>query len=405
MALSRQQALHNLTILMEFLNCSGTYYLTAIDPMTQEIVKSQIHYQPVINILESGGQKEYVTKSIYEENCALVLWSKLDLMWLCALSDFYDSANYIFILGPVCTTEANRETIRQNLKATYLSDVNEKELEDFIVSLPRLSYGNLFDYERMFYYAATGEKIATKSIHFQQSTLHESASTVYQSGEERTQDILFINRLKESIRTGNFNDSSFMNYSLVHRGLHIHTNQLTHAKATAISLISIAMDTAILSGVMPETAYQTGERYIEMILQKCETPADISLRATTVFQELAKLVSFHQNKNFSKVVRHCCEYIQANTLGKVDLDILSRQLGYSKYYITKRFQTETGISILSYIQQKKISHAIELLTHGNQKIESIAAQMGFSSPAYFSRVFKKVTGQSPHQYRNCQNDL
>ena len=399
MSIPRQKAIENLTILMEFLNCSGTYYLTAIDPISHGILKSQIQYKPVIDILEAGGQKEYVANSIYAEDKALVLWSKLDLMWLCALTDFSDSPNLIFVLGPVCTTEANRETLRRELKATYLSSVNEKELEEFILSLPRLSYGNLFDYERMFYYAATGTKLATKFIHFQQGTLHENGLSLYQSGEGRTQDILFLNNLKEAIRSGNTTDSSFMNYSMIHQGLRLHTNQLTHAKANAISLITIAMDTAIQSGVMPETAYQTSERYIDLILQTCKTPADVSLMVTTVFQELAKLVSFHKNQNLSKTVRHCCEYIQTNLTQKIDLNDLSRQLGYSKYYITKKFQEETGFHILDYIVRKKIEYAIELLSDSKNKIDQISARLGFSSPAYFSRVFKKVTGYPPSKFR------
>ena len=58
-----------------------------------------------------------------------------------------------------------------------------------------------------------------------------------------------------------------------------------------------------------------------------------------------------------------------------------------------------GVTLTGYLQQVRITHAKMLLRFSDKKIEAIGLECGFGELTYFSRVFKKVEGVSPREYR------
>lgn len=83
---------------------------------------------------------------------------------------------------------------------------------------------------------------------------------------------------------------------------------------------------------------------------------------------------------------------------------LSRQeiaagIGVNEDYLTRVFGRELGISPWDYLTRYRIAQARELLSGSLDSIGEIGRQVGFSDPAYFSRVFRRITGVSPSAYR------
>jgi AraC-like DNA-binding protein len=81
-------------------------------------------------------------------------------------------------------------------------------------------------------------------------------------------------------------------------------------------------------------------------------------------------------------------------------DVLE-QSGYAKDYIRRRFIAETGMPPAAYLTFIRISNAKKLLRMQDQMentIAEIAAVCGYYDPSYFSRVFKRETGQNPAEY-------
>ena len=67
-------------------------------------------------------------------------------------------------------------------------------------------------------------------------------------------------------------------------------------------------------------------------------------------------------------------------------------------YLAKIFKKAEGINIKDYIYQLRIQEAKRLLA-GNVRVSEVAQLVGFDNFAYFSTVFKKVTGLSPNEYK------
>ena len=92
--------------------------------------------------------------------------------------------------------------------------------------------------------------------------------------------------------------------------------------------------------------------------------------------------------------------LEDNYDAEVSLEELSRNLGISQGHLSRSFKKETGMSPIDYLTQYRISQACVMLENG-MKTADVAPAVGLPDPKYFSRVFKKVKGQSPSEYREA----
>ncbi len=87
-----------------------------------------------------------------------------------------------------------------------------------------------------------------------------------------------------------------------------------------------------------------------------------------------------------------------------DLAAALETTGYCKGYFRRIFKEFTGVPPVIYLQQLRIDYAKSLMDqYGHSRsIKDIAASSGFKDPLYFSRIFKKLEGQSPKAYMKQQ---
>ncbi len=92
-------------------------------------------------------------------------------------------------------------------------------------------------------------------------------------------------------------------------------------------------------------------------------------------------------------------YLDTHYTEKITLDFLSGKFFINKFYLTRIFREKFGISINSYLMQLRITHAKRLLRFTDLSIDKISHECGMNDANYFSRVFKKVEGTTPGQFR------
>jgi len=85
--------------------------------------------------------------------------------------------------------------------------------------------------------------------------------------------------------------------------------------------------------------------------------------------------------------------------GKLKLAQIAAKTGLSASHYSRLFLNRTGHSPIDYFIQLKIQRACRLLDNPGQMIADVAREMGFDDQFYFSRVFRKVMGMSPGEYR------
>ena len=93
------------------------------------------------------------------------------------------------------------------------------------------------------------------------------------------------------------------------------------------------------------------------------------------------------------------DYLDGHFTEKISLDALAEQFFISKFYLTRVFKEQFGVSISTYLLNKRITKAKQLLRFSDRKLEDIGYQCGLGAPHYFSRVFKQVEGVTPSEFR------
>lgn len=101
----------------------------------------------------------------------------------------------------------------------------------------------------------------------------------------------------------------------------------------------------------------------------------------------------------AKTIEKVMEYLRVNYSGTLRLQDLSTVVFLSPNYISKLFKDTTGITISEYIQNVRIEEACRLLVQTDNKVITIALEVGYKDLRHFQEVFKKITGSSPGEYR------
>lgn len=84
-------------------------------------------------------------------------------------------------------------------------------------------------------------------------------------------------------------------------------------------------------------------------------------------------------------------------------DYLSERLFHDYSYLSNLFSSVEGVTIEHYLISQKVEKAKELLVYDELTLTQIAFRLGYSSVAHLSRQFKKVTGQTPSQFRQLRD--
>lgn len=92
-------------------------------------------------------------------------------------------------------------------------------------------------------------------------------------------------------------------------------------------------------------------------------------------------------------------YIDKHYTEEIGLNALADQFYMDPDYISKLFRREFGTSIKNYITDKRISDAKELLIHSALPVNIVATSVGYENYSYFSRLFKKITKETPQDFR------
>ena len=92
-------------------------------------------------------------------------------------------------------------------------------------------------------------------------------------------------------------------------------------------------------------------------------------------------------------------YIDFNLTENLALQDIAEHFSLNKNYLSTLFKKEVGISLTTYVNQKRVRNALYLLNTSSLPIQDIAAASGVYDLNYFSRIFRQQIGMSPSRYR------
>uniref|UniRef100_UPI0013F68580 response regulator transcription factor n=1 Tax=Enterocloster aldenensis TaxID=358742 RepID=UPI0013F68580 len=103
----------------------------------------------------------------------------------------------------------------------------------------------------------------------------------------------------------------------------------------------------------------------------------------------------------SKVTEIISHYIETNYMYDISMQDLARHMNYSEAYFCKLFKQCFNKNFTSYLTEYRVVEAKRMLAMPTVNVKDIGRAVGYSDSNYFAKVFKRITGQSPTEYRLC----
>jgi len=133
-------------------------------------------------------------------------------------------------------------------------------------------------------------------------------------------------------------------------------------------------------------------------LEQCDNLPDMLEQTLLYLNDIAEKA--RSQLQMSGEITKAIQYIKRHYTENISLQMVADHVGLSFSYLSNLFKKELEISFVDYLNRYRIERAKELLIGTQMKSYDIAVQVGFSPEyTYFSKVFKKVTGLNPNEYR------
>lgn len=108
---------------------------------------------------------------------------------------------------------------------------------------------------------------------------------------------------------------------------------------------------------------------------------------------------YEWQKQIQRIIDEIDRCIQENNDEALTLYVLSKKLGYSEFYTTRKFKEVSGMPFREYLRLRKLAFALKEVRDQKKTILEIALNYGFSSHEAFTRAFKKAYGRTPSDYQ------
>lgn len=100
-----------------------------------------------------------------------------------------------------------------------------------------------------------------------------------------------------------------------------------------------------------------------------------------------------------KTILKVIEYVEDHLDGKLNLDEVAEEIGYSKFHLNRLFAESVGCTLYKYIQTRRLTQAAQKLVHSRKTIIEIAYEANYDSQQSFTLAFRQLYSITPQKYR------
>lgn len=336
-----------------------------------------------------------------DERMPTLLSDEADITWVAIPLFEGDTFLRLYMLGPMFLSDISQQKLEHQLaERGYVASLR-KAVWEFLKKVPVISLGRVFEYTQMLYFCLTGAHIHVSDLRYQRrenpaarkETTPSSAHGTYEAEREmlrmvREGDIVHfrehMDRMAVTGTPGRLSNGDPL-------------RQLQNTVEVCAILFSRA---AIEGGLSPETSYALTDQYFQSI-EASTSLTEIAELTYTMQEDFVQRVHRCRLGKLSQPVLQCCDYIEFHLEEELTLPQLAANVGYTTYYLSRKFKAETGLSPSEYIRKKRLDRAAQMLRSGKEEIQAICTRLHFGSQSYFSDAFRREFGVTPTQYRNA----
>ncbi|RDI39164.1 response regulator [Falsibacillus pallidus] len=132
---------------------------------------------------------------------------------------------------------------------------------------------------------------------------------------------------------------------------------------------------------------------------QAQDPRQLQSETSILLEQMRQSYEEHHERLEADSIHQLRQFIMEHSHEDISLDALGRKVGLSPIYISKLFKERLGINYIDFLTECRITKAKKLMQDPEKSIKEITFEVGYHEPNYFSKVFKKVCGVSPKDYR------
>ncbi len=166
-------------------------------------------------------------------------------------------------------------------------------------------------------------------------------------------------------------------------------------------IISVAMITrhCVEKGLEQELAYTLSDLYINRMDCLNSHEEILKLHGDMLMDFTRRMAALPKKKVYSLRVIEAMDYIVRHLNKELNSEIVAKEIGINRSYLSRLFIKERGESISDYIRSEKIRAAANLVRYSDYSYSVIAEYLHFSSQSHFISCFKRKMGCTPAEYR------
>lgn len=390
----------NLALFRDMVNCCHDLYFWSYDSGFH-LISSNCPEQNTVNdlFMMSHRRKEF-DKQITANRTPIIFTNEIGLMWVMVPQFEGEEFLRLYVLGPFFVDDSPPKSLEAELSRHGLSIPLRQEVLIFLQKLPVISLSRIFEYAIMLYFCVTGEKITASDLRYCESEQHTPGTYTQQELTDAHGTYKDEQEMLRMVREGDLNYQAHMNRMSVtgHLGKLSNGDPMRQMKNTVLVCITLFSRAAIEGGLTPEVSYSLTDRYFQSV-EACATISDLVEIAHTMQADFIQRVHRCRTSHLSQPIRACCEYIDLHLEDKLTLAQLAQQVGYTEYYLSKKFKREVGLTPNAYIRKARLERAALWLRTTQEEIQEISERLQFCSQSYFADQFRKLFGITPTEYR------
>lgn len=311
------------------------------------------------------------------------------------------NAEAALLVGPVAQIPVTKTSASRILRAMGEPVGRSKELADYFATMPAYPLRTFLQILCTINYFINEEKTDIGEL-----LLGEELPPVEPPSGETTSDMEMHNTMEleemmlSHVEHGRTEEIERMFHApAAGRAGIMAENALRQQKNLIICTATLVTRAAIRGGLAKETAFALSDLYI----QKAEIMQDVlsltRLNAQMVLDFTKRVEAEKCGVHNTKLVRKAREYVMAHIGEAITTDALAKTCGLNRTYLCRVFSEETGMTVGQYVTAIKMEEAKRLMDITPKSILEIADYLGYSSQSHFQRVFKKMLGMTPGEYR------
>lgn len=240
----------------------------------------------------------------------------------------------------------------------------------------KFSYGIGRVYENNYLYKSYSESVLALS-----SGIYDESA--YSRNIKNIEKVIVEKIISKDKNLNTFIDNYFLMYD----------KEILKTKVLKIALI--------VSRILPSSEYSdllssVAEEYISSIFN---TKSVNELKI--VFLSFINDITYFNDKetNENEIIKNVIYYIKENFSKDINLQDVAEVSNISYHYLSKMFKNATGKGFNEFLNEVRVKRALQLLLNPELSIKEVSMSVGIPDPNYFSKVFKKISGVSPSEYK------